>query len=389
MDYRLIETKEALEVFVDENQQVEWLAFDTEFVGEKRYYTQLCLVQVATPNGLYLIDPLKVQNLRPFLTLLEDPKILKITHAGENDYKLLHTLYNAIPQNIIDTQIAAGFADYKYPISFGRLASMEANMDLEKGFAATDWEKRPFSKSQIKYALNDVIPLKQMWDSLREKIEARGRLDWVKEECEVWTTEAYYQVDPNKEILKNRMFDNLSNKSRLFLMRLLRWRTNRAKQKNYSLNQILHKKNIAKLVKTIPSGVNGLRQNRLLPKPLVDNYGELFVSFYTQAPNEEEASLLKQINGASVIATDEKMMVEFIYLLFVHHCNKNGISADLIISKNGIIRLKTEKDERDALLNCQWKKEFLGQEFIEWMLNYDSLSLDVNGGTIQIQHNKA
>ena len=89
IQYNLIETQDDLEHFYRTNKNVTQLAFDTEFVGEKRYYTLLCLVQVATEHGFYLIDPLKIKDLRPFLRLLEDPNILKITHAGENDYRLL------------------------------------------------------------------------------------------------------------------------------------------------------------------------------------------------------------------------------------------------------------------------------------------------------------
>ena len=88
LDYTLIETSEDLQNFYEINKNVEWLALDTEFIGERRFETLLCLIQVATPNGYYLIDPIKISELTPFLALLEDEKILKLTHAGENDYRL-------------------------------------------------------------------------------------------------------------------------------------------------------------------------------------------------------------------------------------------------------------------------------------------------------------
>ena len=73
----LIEDEGALEEFYIENKAVDWLGFDTEFVGEKRYFTLLCLIQVATVNGLFLIDPLKIKDLSPLLKMIEDPAILK------------------------------------------------------------------------------------------------------------------------------------------------------------------------------------------------------------------------------------------------------------------------------------------------------------------------
>ena len=92
-EYELIETPEGLKKFFDDNNDVEWLAVDTEFIGEKRFEVLLCLVQVASPKGYYLIDPLAISDLGLLLQLLENENILKITHAGENDYRLLNNLF--------------------------------------------------------------------------------------------------------------------------------------------------------------------------------------------------------------------------------------------------------------------------------------------------------
>ena len=119
--YQLIETEEDIQLFLKENQDIKWIGFDTEFIGEKRFHTLLCLVQLATENGNYLIDTLKLTSLPEILRIFEDPSILKLTHAGENDYRIFYQQFNIIPQNVFDTQIAAGFIGYKYPTSFQKL----------------------------------------------------------------------------------------------------------------------------------------------------------------------------------------------------------------------------------------------------------------------------
>ena len=120
---------------------MKWLAFDTEFIGEKRYYTLLCLIQVKCETGTYLLDSLKIPDLTPFLRLIEDERITKITHAGDNDYRLLNILYGTIPKNIFDTQIAAGFIGYRYPMSFGKLVEAETGeiLDPELVFEFNHW----------------------------------------------------------------------------------------------------------------------------------------------------------------------------------------------------------------------------------------------------------
>jgi len=112
-NYSILTTTQDLEAFASANKDIKWMAIDTEFIGEKRYQTLLCLIQVATPNGLYLIDLIKLKEIKPLLDFLTDANILKITHAGENDYRLLHELYDIIPKNVFDTQVAAGFGGHR------------------------------------------------------------------------------------------------------------------------------------------------------------------------------------------------------------------------------------------------------------------------------------
>ena len=65
----------------------EWpvLGFDTEFVGEETYHPRLCLVQVATPTTLYLIDPFVTGPLDAFWRLLLDPQRVVVVHAGRRE----------------------------------------------------------------------------------------------------------------------------------------------------------------------------------------------------------------------------------------------------------------------------------------------------------------
>ena len=62
--------------------------FDTEFVGEDTYHPRLCLVQVATPDRLLLIDPLSSGPLDAFWALVVDPAHQVIVHAGREEVRL-------------------------------------------------------------------------------------------------------------------------------------------------------------------------------------------------------------------------------------------------------------------------------------------------------------
>ena len=93
MEYIYIDQDAQLQAFIQENKNITWMAFDTEFVGEKRYFPLLCLIQAVTEHGSYIIDPIKLKSVKPFLELIENEHITKITHAGDNDYRLLNNLF--------------------------------------------------------------------------------------------------------------------------------------------------------------------------------------------------------------------------------------------------------------------------------------------------------
>ena len=214
--YQLIETESDLVQFYETNKVAKWLGFDSEFVGEKRFFTQLCLIQVSSDFGNYLIDPILIKDLTPFLKLVEDPNIIKITHAGENDYRLLHIGYDIQPRNIFDTQIAAGFVGYKYPISFRKLVESELNVPLSKAYAVTDWESRPMEKRQLKYAINDVLPLYDLWQLLTNKLNDLGRLSWAEEEFKKLEKADFYEKDPHHEALNSNLMRSLRRRDKVF-----------------------------------------------------------------------------------------------------------------------------------------------------------------------------
>ena len=230
--FTLVETPESLDLFWQANKNVEWMAFDSEFMGEKRFLTSLCLIQVATRMGTFLIDPLALKNIDPVLEMIQNPSILKITHAGENDYRLLYAHFGILPRNVFDTQIAAGFIHYKYPLAFKRLVETELRVPLKKGYTVADWEARPFKPQQLEYAVYDILPLHPLWELMQDKLQRLGRGDWVREECLALEQESYYAKDPHHEVLSNQMIRSLNKSEQLFMLRLLEWRGREAERKN-------------------------------------------------------------------------------------------------------------------------------------------------------------
>ncbi len=386
-DFQLIESKDKLDSFFTKNKSVEWLGFDTEFVGEKRFNTRLCLIQVASVHGNYLIDPFELSNVDPFLDLIENPAIEKITHAGENDYRLLHTDYQVVPQSIFDTQVAAGFAGYKYPVSFKKLVETELNIPVNKAYTVTNWESRPFTAKQLKYAIDDVIPLFQLKTKLGKSLMAKGRLSWMKQELSKWEQEDYYEKDPHKEALTSNLMSSLNKRERVFLIRLMEWRRNLASERNFSREMILSSKFLAPIVKSIKSGKASLLDNRRIPQRIIDDFGSLFEEMYRLPVTPEENRLLEQVVETGPENKEEDLRIELLYLLLHKKCIDEGISVNLVFPRSLLKRLRQEADQVVEELKSDWRGKFIGEQLLQWMLHYSGLDFEFNGHGVDIRLN--
>lgn len=384
VDFEIVTTQKDLTQFAEAVKDCTWLAFDTEFIGEKRYYTLLCLIQVKCEAGLFLIDPLNLDDLSPFLALMEDPAICKITHAGDNDYRLLNTLYGTIPKNLFDTQIAAGFLGHRYPISFAKLMEEELNKNLTKGFGVTDWQQRPMKQNQLKYALEDVLYLKELYDQMMRKLEKVGRAHWALEECNTMADPDYYEKDPHHEFFTSRLVQTSRSKDQLFLLRLYEWRRNEAEQKNYSKEMILSSKIIGSLTKAVRSGKEALLGDRRLPARTIQRYSDLFLDMYNQAASEEEKALIKSIPRQEREEEEDDMLLEFLYILMKYRCGEQHISHQLVMPRSAIKKMKNDAQVRKSLLGSGWRSELMGENFITWLKDFDKLHLNIEGGHINL-----
>jgi len=384
-DYTLIETASALDAFYEQNKDVEWFCFDTEFIGERRFVTLLCLIQVATEHGLYLIDTIKLNNIDPFLQIIEDERVLKITHAGENDYRLLNILYGTVPANTFDAQIAGGFVGYKYPVAFRKLVEGEAGVRLSKGFAVTDWERRPMSPKQIDYALDDVIFLKELYDKLTAKARENGRIEWIFDECRLMEKPAYYYQDPNRDALNSNLIRNLRFKEQVFLVRLFAWRNSEAERKNYSRDMILQKKLISPIVKAMGAGRSALSGNRRIPERIGQRYADTFFKMYEAEPTDAEREILKRIPQENEEDLEKNIMTEMLHLIIHKKSMQADMSINLVMPRRIIRNMKQDPDFFEPILEDTWRKEFLGENLLEWLKNRNNLEMSFANDSFTIE----
>ena len=200
------------------------LAIDTEFVRESTYFPQFCLLQVASPQGTYCIDPLAMQSLDPLVTLLGSPNTSLALHSARQDLEVLLQSTGRLPNRILDTQIAAALTGHHEQIGYAALVEEILGLKLSKEQTRTDWSQRPLSNAQLHYAADDVIYLNQILGVLAEKLERLGRTAWWNEDSAALLEPTFYSPPTEDAWKKVRGLLDLPPQALAFGITVAQWR---------------------------------------------------------------------------------------------------------------------------------------------------------------------
>ncbi|MGH2752530.1 MAG: ribonuclease D [Actinomycetota bacterium] len=243
------------------------VGMDTEFLREKTYRAKLCLVQIATDEDIYLIDPLQGLDLSRVAELIADPDVEIIVHAGKQDFELFYEEYGVVPANVFDIQLAAAFAGYGSSLPYGRLVDEIAGVQLVKGESYTDWCRRPLTESQTRYAADDVRYLRAIAARLMKELEGLGRVEWAREEMRRQFEDVEsYRFDPDSAWRKVSGRGSLTARQLAVLKEVAGWREKTASHRNVPRGWLVRDPSLIEIARRGPSspgelkGIRGLNQ---------------------------------------------------------------------------------------------------------------------------------
>jgi ribonuclease D len=246
--YDLITTESQLGALVDRLAAHSHVAFDTEFVSEHTYRSQLCLIQVAAPDTLAVIDTLKVRELDPFWRLLTEPGRTTVVHAGREEMGFILQAIKARPSSLFDVQVASGLVDHDYPAGYASIVRRFLNLPTNKGETRTDWRQRPLTPAQLEYALDDVRHLEKLWKKLEGKLATSGRTAWMQDEMQSW------QNDVEESFIRKRWrrvsgLSGLSRRELAIARELWHWRDSVAESRDMPPKRVLRDDLLVELCK--------------------------------------------------------------------------------------------------------------------------------------------
>src|SRR5262245_9248556 len=241
-------------------------AVDLEFMWERTYAPVACLAQVATPQGVHLIDPIEGAPLLPVAELIADPAVEVVMNAPSADLTLLGMAYGLRPARLHDVQVTAGFVGLGAGQGLGALLERVLGVRLDKGERYTDWSRRPLSAPQLEYAAGDVAHLLPLHDELVRRAEALGRLEWVAEEHERrYGPGARLVPDPETAWRRVKGQGRLGARDRAVLAALAAWREEEARRRDKPASWVVPDRTLVEIARRRPRDRRALEGERGLP----------------------------------------------------------------------------------------------------------------------------
>ncbi|MBL4869568.1 MAG: ribonuclease D, partial [Robiginitomaculum sp.] len=262
---KILKTTDSLEKFCEKAKSTPFLVVDTEFMREKTFFSQLCLVQIATPNDEAILDPLAEHiDLSSFLDLLMDKNIIKVMHAARQDMEIFYKLCGQVPAPLFDSQLAAMALGFGDSVGYMALVKGRLGINLDKGARFTDWSRRPLSEKQLSYAIGDVTHLRDLYPDMVKELADKGRTAWVEEETKGLLDKNLYSFDPERAWMrmKPRQFrrDYLS-----VLKAVTAWREREAIHHNIPRNRVIKDDGIYDIAQRKPRTLQELGNLRGVP----------------------------------------------------------------------------------------------------------------------------
>ncbi len=347
-------TSELLEKLANIKANEQFVTVDTEFVRERTYYPNLGLIQIGCSESEFVIDPLSSElDIQPLNELFQNEKIVKVFHACQQDLEIILNTFGILPKNIFDTQIACRFLGFGEAVSYGKLVEQFCNTTVDKSTRFTDWLKRPLDDSQVAYALDDVIHLREIYLKVKALLEKRSRYSWVVEETEKLLDEKLYRTEP-EEAWRKIKFRSIEGKYLNLIKELAKWREIRAMTVNRPRMWIMKDDAIQEIAHTKPRKAEDLQALR-------------FYKYEEKLAGEIIAAVEKAFNSKDLLLMEKSLsisenMMPIITLLKILLRNQgieNNVAPSVIADTDDIKMIALGEFEGNKAMSG-WRYDIFG-----------------------------
>lgn len=378
---RLITSAEELAALCDRLRTEPYVTVDTEFMRERTYWPELCVVQLAGESEVAVVDAqAEGMDLAPLGELLADPAVVKVFHAARQDVEIFLLKFGAVPTPLFDTQVAAMVAGFGDQASYDSLVRALAGAAIDKAHRFSDWSARPLSAAQIAYAAADVTHLRRVYRELREKLLNEGRLDWVAQEMDALAEPETYITRP--ENAWERLKPKTSNRRFLGVLRAAAgWREAEAQRVNIPRGRLVKDETLLEVAASAPETPEQLARARGITEGFArGKSGAGLLAAIAEARALPEDALPEPLEGRKG-AGASPALVALLKVLLAAAAEAHNVAPKLLADTEDLERLASEQ-EPDVRCLSGWRREVFGEDALA--LKQGQLALGVAGRRVRL-----
>ncbi|MBV8589437.1 MAG: ribonuclease D [Acetobacteraceae bacterium] len=383
---KLISTSAALEALCQRMHRESFVTVDTEFIRERTYWPEVCVLQLAGDNEVGVVDAQAPGiDLGPLGGLFIDPAVTKVFHAARQDIEICLLKFGDVPRPLFDTQVAAMVAGFGDQVGYDALVAALTGGSIEKAHRFSDWSARPLSPAQIAYAAADVTYLRGVYERLRERLEQEGRLDWVAEEMAELADPASYQVDP--ESMWERLRPRTTNRRYLGLLRAVTaWREREAQRVNIPRQRVLKDETLLEIAATAPDNPEALARARGITRGFAEGRsGAALLATIAEAKRLPQDMLPDPRGGGREAPKPSPALIALLKVLLAAKCEQHHVAPRLVASADDLERLATENTPEIHALHG-WRRAVFGEDALA--LKAGRIALGVEGKRVRLLPNR-
>ncbi|MCH9695010.1 MAG: ribonuclease D [Gammaproteobacteria bacterium] len=348
-DYQYVNQPDTLAAQLPGDTQ---LAVDTEFMREKTYFAQLCLVQIATRDEIFCVDPLTDNPQDEFWTAMLGGSW--VVHSARQDIEVISQTAGGMPREIFDTQVAAGLLGMSPQIGYAGLMKELFDVDMAKSHTRSDWTRRPLPEAVLQYAAEDVEYLLPAAEVLGEKLQQEGRLDWARQDSRLLLDPSLYEISGDQAIDRLKGARNFRGRKRAAATRLAAWREKEAIKRNRPRQWIIRDNVLADIAYNLPQSTGQLADIQGVPQKLVTRAGDALVAELAASENDQNGYQPPRPPDESQKALLKEMQSQ------VAECAKDlGLAAETVASKRELSAIILSGG-RDSRVFQGWRLDLIG-----------------------------
>lgn len=371
-----IDSQEALEEFVERAKNSEVLAIDTEFLREKTYYPNLCLLQLATDDEVAIIDPFAIESLSAITPLLTNEGIVKLFHAGSQDLEILYRETGCLPKPIFDVQMAAAILGQSYQAGLASIISSFLGVSIKKSDSFTDWTRRPLADSQLRYAAEDVVYLPQLYRTMLASLVEKGRERWLDEDFARMSDAKNYEENPYERFRRLKRGNQLTRKQMAAAREVAAWREMQAMRRDVPRKWILTDEQVVEACRREASNIDELFMVRGVKQALSTRDAREVASLMKKAFASDESTWPKQVASLQCEANVDSA-IDLMLALARVVSKETGIALQALASHSELAMLARGHVEECGLMKG-WRREIIGNELLRLLEGRLFLGLNDN-----------